>query len=44
MRVDIASSEAIAPAYTLEEFIRLTCNAYGGDVIRQLAGRYGVTL
>ena len=29
---------------TPEEFIRLTCNAYGGDVIRQLAGRYGVTL
>ena len=31
-------------AMTPEEFIRLTCNAYGGDVIRQLAGRYGVTL
>nr|DAI33438.1 MAG TPA: hypothetical protein [Caudoviricetes sp.] len=27
-----------------EEFIRLTCDAYGGEVIRQLAGRYGVTL
>ena len=31
-------------AMTPEEFIRLTCNAYGGEVIRQLAGRYGVTL
>ena len=31
-------------AMTPEEFIRLTCDAYGGDVIRQLAGRYGVTL
>ena len=31
-------------AMTPEEFIRLTCNAYGGDVIRQLAGRFGVTL
>ena len=31
-------------AMTPEEFIRLTCDAYGGRVIRQLAGRYGVTL
>ena len=31
-------------AMTPEEFIRLTCDAYGGEVIRQLAGRYGVTL
>ena len=31
-------------AMTPEEFIRLTCNAYGGEVIRQLAGRYGVAL
>lgn len=31
-------------AMTPEEFIRLTCDAYGGRVIRHLAGRYGVTL
>ena len=31
-------------AMTPEEFIRLTCNAYGGAIIRKLAGRYGVTL
>ena len=31
-------------AMTPEEFIRLACDAYGGEVIRQLAGRYGVTL
>ena len=31
-------------AMTPEEFIRLTCNAYGGAIIRKLAGRYNVEL
>ena len=31
-------------AMTPEEFIRLTCNAYGGEIIRKLAGRYNVEL
>ena len=31
-------------AMTPEEFVRLTCNAYGGAIIRKLAGRYNVEL
>ena len=31
-------------SFTVEDFIRLTCNAYGKDVIRQLADRLGVRL
>ena len=31
-------------AMTPEEFIRLTCDAYGGAIIRKLAGRYNVEL
>ena len=31
-------------SYTVEEFIRLTCNSYGKDVIRQLADRLSVKL
>ena len=31
-------------AMTPEEFIRLTCDAYGGEIIRKLAGRYNVEL
>ena len=31
-------------AMTPEEFIRLTCNAYGGAIVRKLAGRYNVEL
>ena len=29
---------------TVEEFVRLTCNAYGGNVIRQLADRLSIKL
>ena len=31
-------------SFTVEEFIRLTCNAYGKDVIRQLADRLSIKL
>ena len=31
-------------SYTVEEFIRLTCNSYGSDIIRQLADRLSVRL
>ena len=31
-------------SFTVEAFIRLTCNAYGGEVIRQLADRLSIEL
>ena len=31
-------------SFTVEEFIRLTCNSYGSDVIRQLADRLSIKL
>ena len=31
-------------SFTVEEFIRLTCNSYGKDVIRQLADRLSIKL
>ena len=31
-------------SFTVEEFVRMTCNAYGGDVIRQLADRLSIKI
>jgi hypothetical protein len=31
-------------SFTVEEFIRLTCNSYGSDVIRQLADRLSIKI
>ena len=31
-------------SFTVEQFVRITCNAYGADVIRQLADKIGVQI